>query len=202
MQFDGTNDLASAGQVIGTGPLTIEAWVRPAINSETGVVIVGADDNAGWSLELASGRAIFWMFNGSQWRSLQHSTILQANQWYHIAVTYSAGSVRVFVNGNASTASTLGTLTQGPWLRFGGLTGYPFYNGVIDEVRISNSVRYSANFTPPASLALDANTIGLWRFNEGSGQTTLDASPSGNNAVLGTTTGTETSDPVWIGVTR
>ncbi len=202
LQFDGTNDLASAGQVVSIGPLTIEAWVRPGINNETGLLIIGGDDNVGWSVELVNGRPTFWLATNLGWKSVQHTTALVGGQWYHIAATYSAGSARVFVNGNASTAKTVGTLTQGPWLRFGGLAGYPFYNGVLDEMRISNIARYTANFAPPASLALDANVIGLWRFNEGIAQTTVDASPSVNNAILGTTTGAETSDPTWVGVTR
>jgi hypothetical protein len=202
LQFNGTNSIASAGQVVSTGPLTIEAWVRPDLNNENGLLIIGGDDNVGWSVELANGRLTFWLSTNLGWRSVQHPTALTAGQWYHIAATYSAGSARVFVNGNASTAATVGTLTQGPWLRFGGLVGYPFYAGTLDEVRISNTLRYTANFTPSASLALDANTISLWRFNEGTGQAALDAAPVGNNAVLGTGTGVETSDPIWVTVTR
>jgi hypothetical protein len=137
----------------------------------TGLVIVAANDNTGWSFELTNGLATFWLATNQGWQSAQHATALPANQWSHIAATYAAGSARVFVNGNASNAVPVGTLTQGPALRFGGLAGYPFLTATLDEARISNAARYTANFAPPASLALDANTIGLWTFNAGTGQT-------------------------------
>lgn len=202
LAFDGVNDLVRANQVVGVGPLTIEAWVRPGVASATGLVVVAANDNTGWSLELTNGLATFWLATNQGWQSVQHATALPANQWSHVAATYAAGSARVFVNGVASNAATVGTLTQGPALRFGGLAGYPFLNATLDEVCISNIARYTVNFAPPASLALDANTIGLWTFNAGSGQTATDASPSANHATLGATSASGADDPLWVGVTR
>jgi hypothetical protein len=103
----------------------------------------------------------------------------------------------------SSAASVGTTLTQGPSLRIGGLAGYGFFNGTIDEVRISNVVRYTTAFTPPTTFpAADANTIGLWRFDEGSGQTTIDSSSRANHGTLGSTTGADSNDPVWTSVTR
>ena len=41
---------------------------------------------------------------------------------------------------------------------------------MIDEVRISNSVRYATAFTPDDSpFTVDENTVGLWHFDEGIG---------------------------------
>ena len=59
------------------------------------------------------------------------------------------------------------------------LTGY------VDELRISNSIRYHDNFTPPsAQFHNDSNTIGLWNFNEGSGDTVYDISGNENHGIL------------------
>lgn len=45
---------------------------------------------------------------------------------------------------------------------------YPSYNGLIDEVRVSNILRYNANFTrPSAPFTTDANTVALYHFDEG-----------------------------------
>jgi hypothetical protein len=107
--------------------------------------------------------------------------------------------VRTFVNGVASTATNVGTLTQGPDLRFGGLPGYAFFNGALDEVRISNVARYTGNFSvPTAPFAADANTLGLWSFDAGSGQTAADESGNGNNGRLGSGTGADSADPTWV----
>ncbi|MDW8326713.1 MAG: hypothetical protein RMK99_09115 [Anaerolineales bacterium] len=79
--------------------------------------------------------------------------------------------VRVFVNGApAGPVAMETTLIQGPWLRLDGLAGYPFFNGALGEMYISNVVRYTGTFMPAASSAVDANTLRLWRFNEGNEQ--------------------------------
>jgi hypothetical protein len=198
LQFDGANDLVTLGPATGTGPLTIEVWVRPEAANANGILIAGADDNNGWSLELNGGRATLWLSTNLGWQSVQHPTQLAAGQWTHIAATYSAGTAQVYVNGQPATAQSVGTLTQGPWLRFGGLPGYTYFAGQLDDIRLSNAVRYTAAFTPPTTFAVDANTLGLWRFNEGSGQLASDASATGNNGTLGAGSSAGTDDPVWV----
>jgi hypothetical protein len=202
--FDGVNDVVTAGQVPGTGPLTLEAWVRPAINNANAVMLASADDNTGWSVELNNGQVTLWLATNQGWQFSRHTTTLQAGQWYHIAGTYSSGSARTFVNGTMSSAASVGTtLTQGPSLTIGGLAGYGFFNGTIDEVRISNVVRYTTAFTPPTTFpAADANTIGLWRFNAGSGQVASDESASANHGTLGSTPSADAADPTWSTVVR
>jgi len=202
LQFDGTNDLARAGAIPGTGPLTVEAWVRPGAANESGVVIANGNDFTGWSLELTNGRLTAWVATNLGWRMSQHTTVLASGQWYHVAMTYAGGSLRTYVNGVASAATSVGTLTQGPSVSIGGLAGYPYYNGVIDEIRVSNVARYTGNFTPPGTFGNDANTLALWRLDELSGQTAADASASGNTVTLGTAAGADTADPLWVGVTR
>jgi hypothetical protein len=54
---------------------------------------------------------------------------------------------------------------------------YPPFRGWIDELRISNILRYTTSFTrPTADFALDANTIGMLRFNENAGAAAYDTS--------------------------
>ncbi|NJN97631.1 MAG: hypothetical protein HC875_27905 [Anaerolineales bacterium] len=130
---------------------------------------------------------------------MQNSTALQAGQWYHVAVTYNSGAAQIFVNGIGSTATNVGTLTQGSSLQLGGFGGYPYFNGTVDEVRVSNVVRYNANFSvPTAPFVSDANTVDLWQFNEGSGQVAADIAGTANNGTLGTGSGTDTADPTWV----
>jgi hypothetical protein len=182
-----------------TSPLTAEAWVQPGTSNANGLIIVSGDDNTGWSLELNGGQLSFWLLTNQGWQVSRHPTALVAGQWYHVAATYGSGQARTFVNGVASSAVSVGTLTQGPSLRFGGLSSYSFYNGVLDEVRISNIVRYTANFSvPTAPYTVDANTIGLWSFDQGSGQTVADKSSRQNTGTLGSTPGVDANDPAWV----
>jgi hypothetical protein len=75
-------------------------------------------------------------------------------------------------------------------------------NGQIDELRISNVVRYSVAFTlPTAALGSDANTVGLFHFDEGSGQTSSDSIVTTRQLTFGTSSATETLDPTWAAST-
>lgn len=63
-------------------------------------------------------------------------------------------------------------------------TGFLF-QGEIDEVRISDTVRYTEEFSPPTVPFIpDNNTIALWHFDEGTGTVTRDASGNGNDGQL------------------
>lgn len=45
---------------------------------------------------------------------------------------------------------------------------YPSYNGFLDELRFSDSLRYSTDFTPAnAPFVVDGNTAALYHFDEG-----------------------------------
>jgi hypothetical protein len=57
----------------------------------------------------------------------------------------------------------------------------------MDEVRISNNVRYIASFTPASvPFECDANTQALWHFNEITGTTTFhDSCGSFDNSLVG-----------------
>lgn len=199
LAFDGVNDFVTANTVNGTGPLTIEAWVRPNTNNANGLLVVAAGDASGWSLELDGGQLSFWLFTNQGWQVSQHPAVLSGGQWYHVAATVSGSAAQTFVNGVASPITTVGTLTQGPALRIGGLTNYPFFNGTIDEVRISGVIRYVANFaTPTAPFSSDANTLRLWSFDEGSGQSAADESANQSSATLGSIAGADSNDPLWV----
>jgi hypothetical protein len=185
------------------GAQTIEFWVRPAAASQNAVIVATTDDVAGWSVELNNGQITWWyaLTNGT-WGFVRNTTAPAVNTWSHIAVVYTGTQAQVFVNGVGSTLTTVGTVSQGPFLRIGGVAGYGFLNGQMDEVRISNIARYTATFTPPtAGFTTDANTRALYRFNESSGQTTADASGNNYTLTLGTSASADTADPTRLAST-
>ena len=80
---------------------------------------------------------------------------------------------------------------------------YPPFHGWIDELRISNSLRYTADFSrPTANFAVDGNTIGMLRFDENAGAVAYDTSgraagPSnGQVRIGGSPVGPEWTDDV------
>lgn len=114
--------------------------------------------------------------------------------WHHLAVTYDYsrdefefyfdgmdGSISNMEEYNFSVAGFLLIGRSGfqPW--------YDHFNGFMDEMRISDTVRYAGSFPPPENEFMwDANTIGLWHFNErGTPDSVLDH--SGNDFHFSTT---------------
>ncbi len=164
--FDGTGDYLIASPKVNltqTDNFTIECWIRvPNISGEK--VILSSFFNGGsyngWSLEIENATVKWW--NGSSWNSFNSS--IAANTWYHIAIVSTAGSTKMYQEGVLqTTTSTLdGNFNN---------TTTPFYigiidgfsramNGWIDEIRVSSSVRYTANFTPSTTAFVnDANTL-------------------------------------------
>jgi len=78
-------------------------------------------------------------------------------------------------------------------------SAFPAFSGWLDEMRVSNTLRYSANFSlPTAPFSPDANTLALYHFDEGTGTTLDDVSgfPGGpSNGLL--MVGGSPVGPVW-----
>lgn len=147
------------------------------------------------------------------------NTIVDDGNWHHIAVTRQAstGGIWLYVDGILDGSDLSSPSTGNISYRNGRPTGYPddptlvfgaekhdypgslYYKGKLDEFRLSNTIRYTGNFSPPTGpFSTDVNTVALYPFNEGSGTVLTDVSgaaggPS-NGIILygGTPVG-----PVW-----
>jgi hypothetical protein len=106
---------------------------------------------------------------------------LPLNQWSYVALTKSStNACNLYLNGQtiftgsyANISYSWSKLILGAQLFGGSYSNY--FNGYIDEVRISNSVRTAAEisnyYNSSSAFTSDANTIGLWHFNQSSGTT-------------------------------
>ena len=156
MSFDGTGDRLVAAPIQtrapGTGDFCYEFWFYANTSSNACLFDTRAVNNN------TTGFAC--LLNGSSQIALYtNSTILtcglalSASIWYHIAVTRTAGIIKIFVNGtvvgtlaNTSNFSDR-TLQLGQYIDSTGSL-----NGYIDDFRSSNGTgRYPYNFTPPTA---------------------------------------------------
>lgn len=135
------------------------------------------------------------------WVTITGTTDIGDNNWHHVAITrvQSSGEISIWVDGveDASGTYTTGDLSypdgfdpgagqDNEYLVLGAEKHdadpelYLSYNGYMDELRISSSVRYTATFTPPiAPFVLDASTAALYHFDDGTG-TVLSDSDTGD----------------------
>ena len=116
---------------------------------------------------------------------------LASNQWTHIAVNFQKNEPpffkRLFINGRWRSAgpdqpTKWRPLPLSGWLL---LIGRGF-DGAIDGIRVSNTVRYQDNFLPPnRRFEPDEHTMVLWHF-DGKGEAVFeDSSANGNKLSIG-----------------
>lgn len=87
-------------------------------------------------------------------------------QWYHHALTRSGSNLRFFVDGTqiGSTGTDSQNLDAADAVTLGQGAGANFMDGFIDEFRMSNVARWTANFTPPSSEYTVDNTGSFLSF--------------------------------------
>ena len=87
------------------------------------------------------------------------TTTFSTGTWNHFACVKSSGTVKVYLNGTSIITQTSVSNSSNRTLYIGGYTNV-WFNGWIDEVRVSNTARYTANFTPSTTpFQNDANTV-------------------------------------------
>ena len=77
---------------------------------------------------------------------------------------------------------------------------YPSYRGLVDELRLSTVLRYTGDFPLQTHrFAPDAQTAGLYHFDEGSGPVVRDAATVPGAPSDGIVrTGRPQNAPVWV----
>ncbi|MDZ4746425.1 MAG: LamG-like jellyroll fold domain-containing protein [bacterium] len=153
---------------------TLSFWIKPdPIQNGYSVILDcshGGSNN--WVIQSLNGGTT-WIFNTVTFQ-------LTPGNWQHVLITYDNGLTTVFVNGvqsvqanHAITYSGGTDLSLGNWAE-----GGRRFAGSIDELFITGSVLQTASFTPNARIGdeqIDATTMGLWHFDEGSGVTSVNS---------------------------
>jgi hypothetical protein len=146
LSFDGVNDLVNVADTAAldlTTGMTIEAWVRPtSLASWRTVVLKERGSGLSYSLYASNdaSRPNGYIRRGSDVAVVGPSS-LPLNTWTHLAVTYNATTLRLFVNGVqvSSRAQTGAIVTSSNVLGIGGNNAWDeYFAGMIDEVRIYN----------------------------------------------------------------
>ena len=133
---------------------------------------------------------------------LNYDTNLQVG-WHHMAIVFdneyteSEDAMVIFLDGTRVAFSPDGAYhpdwvsglpPSGNVLEIGGVTnGNVGFYGYLEEIRISDVVRYSGStYTQPTGpFTSDANTVALWHFDEPAGTTYFEDASSYNNDLAG-----------------
>lgn len=188
-------------------PLTIETWVYPLYNlgsnayqSALSTPLLAPNENcSGGTFDIniiqdpnpSRFDILAMIISGNTAVGLNYLGANSYGTWHHIAVTLANNTATLFVDGRQASQGLLpyGICDSGQGIFSGAKKGVnemdpqSFFKGRLSETRISNTVRYTADFTPQTEFTLDNNTLALWRLNGNAS----DSSSHGNN---GKTTGT------------
>ncbi len=209
LQYKGTSCLNFGNVDLGlTTQFTIMMWVRwdttpsagnPWSNMATINSIISSDDGIFWMQHNSNNSKFEFALTtinsaGAKNRNIIYSsTNPQQGIWYHLTAKYDGARMYLFVNGilESSTNKTglIAPMTSNYYFTLGAWAhsnnNYRKFNGSIDEVSIWNTAIGSADILAKMNQRLIGNETGLaayWRFDETSGTTIYDLSPSGINS--------------------
>ena len=193
LDFDGDDDyvLVPDDPTLRVSTFTLEAWIYPRTIPDT------------WPRILHKGNYEFDLYitdtnlatniDGTAFYS--ETGIITLHEWQHVAVTCDGEKVAFYRNnvkvGEHTTTKTASPDFENLYIGNRGDLERDF-DGVIDEVRISNIARTSFDLILPPSV--DVNTVGLWHFDESVGTTAYDSSGNDNR---GTIHGAKWAGPTW-----
>jgi hypothetical protein len=204
LQFDGVNDYVDLGNssIFNIdSAYTYEAWINPD-TTLTGFIFakwVAFEEDI--QLGFSGNKIFFYLYNVFGGVQLYTSTFVPLHQYTHIAATYdaSAGIAKIYINGVFDTSKSVGSSvsnsTGNLYLGFNPVRGdfiAPF-KGIIDEVRIWNIARTESEIQFTMNQSLNGNETGLigyWKFDEGTGTTTSDATSNHDDGTI--------SGAVWV----
>ena len=186
----------------GLAQLTLEAFVK--LDSLTGEIQVVShhdyDNKLGYVITIYdSGDVCFRTYDGQTESFTYGPASVLPDHWHHLAATYDGAWAQMFVDGVSGDPTSLdGVLLaayHGP-LRIGAAATDGFYvQGIIDEVRLSSVARYTTDFAVPSQpFGVDTATVGLWAFDEESGQVAEEGTGA-HPGTLGLSEAAQLDDP-------
>jgi VCBS repeat-containing protein len=196
----GSSPTNNVGNGAGDG-VTIAGWFNwnGGDNAQHQQVLFynGNTSNSGFGLNgnIAGGKLDLQYGAGGIGNTDTH-VLLNANQWYHIAMTRVDGQFTLYVDGaNVFSGGTSAhTFSGGDQLMVGGLPGgQQQFNGAIGDVSVWNSALTQAQIQGIEFTSLsgaETNLVGYYPLNDGSGTVAVDlVNSAGNLAISGS--------PVW-----
>ena len=189
----------STDLTVGSGDFTIDFWVKRSTLGTTSFIFgsqnSAAQDETPYTIVFLPDNTVQAYFGtGSTYHiATSISTINDTTTSHHLAMVRSGANGYLFIDGVLSASVTTlgatvlrdcpGSLSIGRPGAYNGL----YFNGSIDEFRLSKVARWTANFTVPSSayvpytppdehgngtlLTSDSYTQSLIHFNDGDGST-------------------------------
>ena len=199
--FDGSGDYLTVPDSSnwrlggGTGDFTIDFWINFNVNTGNQRFLAqSVDGDNQWRFGTggsgASDGVQFFVADGAVTQHLlQYAWSFSTGVWYHVALVRESNVFDIYIDGTsvANTTDTSGIPDLAKELSIGEALATNYLNAKMGEIRISNTARWSSNFTPETErYTSDSNTKLLIHGDEtktgttGSGATFTDSGGTGH----------------------
>lgn len=203
LEFDGTDTFVNCGDaadiqdVASGGVITVEAWVlaHSAGDGNLGRVFDKSNGAAnGFSCAFISGGGTMTArVNLATTDATVNINFPIDYLWHHLAMTYddATKTIKVYLDGvyqGQGVGAGAYATDVGLDLKLGqqANTAIREWDGLQGWFRLSDNIRYTANFTPPSRLnppAVDGNTLRQFNYRDGAGTTLTDATGTANGTI-------------------
>ena len=178
--FDGSGDYLTVPShsdfEFASGDFTIEMFIKTSATKQNSTLFA-KNSTSGFdagSIQVlmnsvaSDGKIAVWVrdFSNAAPLLLTSGVSVIDDTWHHVAIVKYGSSNSIYVDGvsraNATASYTLASTTKGLCIADDLNFSSRGFLGYIDDIRITKGVaRYTANFTPPASEFLGADSLGI-----------------------------------------
>jgi hypothetical protein len=196
------------GIVSGLSDFTVSAWVNPASDDTWSRVFDFGTGTGDYMFLTNNGGGTgvrFAITTGAGEQQINSNMHLPLNTWSHLAVTLSANTGTLYINGNLVGTNTNMTLhpsnlgnTNQNWIGRSQFGADPFLNATVDDFNIYDRALSQADVATLASGQAGAGDVADYKFDEAGGATVIDSSGNGRNAtIISTGTAATANTPLW-----
>ena len=198
LEFDGRTSYVRIPSLTydGSHAMTIEAFMTPdAFRS----VAVGDTQYGGIGLGIPATRYNIHIHSDQGYRARASNEEAVRNLRVHLAGTFDGKTMNLFVDGKRqrSEKKLKGSFNPSPLMMTIGGSPSPTpagvdwaFDGIMDGVRFSKSIRYTDDFEVPAMLTTDDDTLAVYDFEQKHDTILKDVSGNGHDG--------EIHDAAWV----
>ncbi|MBV9406152.1 MAG: DUF2341 domain-containing protein [Acidobacteriaceae bacterium] len=162
--FSGSSQYLTMGNVLdlGSSDFTLSAWAAPANQSQFGPIVSKRQNSGGYQQYVfgvgsvnsygsaAAGKTIFlFLYDGATLQSYHTANNIVDGHWHDLVATRTSSGINIYVDGvnqplvADAAGSASENIANSGLFDIGFNSGFNFYTGSIDEVRVSNIARSS-----------------------------------------------------------
>jgi len=182
--------------------ITLEAWIRPVqVDLQRAIFTKNRVGFENYTLMVDEGALVFAYVNAAGTQTFRYATapVVVANEWQHVAVTYTFGgaALSMYLDGAPVAGAWDITPDSGPHVLTQALKiGHSMvtssvvdrsFIGIVDDARLWRVIRSQFEIQSAMNAPLVGNEFGLesyWPFDDGAGEAAEDAAGSNDAALV------------------